>query len=228
MRTNCAGYTMIKYVVELDWNGIILRDPVTALTNVMMFAAGIYGWKKIRTSDKSDFYARNWASFFLFLAVSSLIGVVVHGFSYYTSESAHLGVWMAMVIVQGLGITYAQRAEAFRYIHKRHRFLHLFPALQVLLFIVAMIYWKNYNVVKVHIALGLLPIMFWNIILGFRRHAGTGLIGWGIFMSTITAAVHTFKISIHPIWCNYNDISHLLIVVSFLMMAQGLKKVIAS
>ncbi|MGL4598671.1 MAG: DUF6962 family protein [Bacteroidia bacterium] len=219
---------MIKYVVELDWSGIILRDPVTALTNVMMFAAGIYGWKKIRPADKTNFYAHNWGNFFLFLAISSLIGVIVHGFSYYTSEKTHLGVWMAMVIVQGLGSTYAQRAEAQRYIHKRYRFLHLFPALQVLLFILAMIYWKNYNVVKIHIALGLLPIMLWNIILGFRSHTGTALIGWGIFMAAITAAIHTFKISIHPIWLNYNDISHLLIVVSFLMMAKGLQKVIAS
>lgn len=211
---------MIKYVIEEEWLGIIFRDPVTALTNVLIAVTAWWAFRRFRREDCTE-GAYSWRWFFFFTGISSLVAVVVHGFSYYTSEKTHLVIWIVMCLLQGFGITFAQRATILEYFPEKSKKVWLtVPVIQFVAFAGLLALYQNYNVAKVHIALGLLPLMFWN---GYQHFSGNptgGGIALGIFVASITAFVHTFKISFGD-WFNYNDISHVLLCVSIWLMCKG-------
>ena len=98
---------MILYTTEVEIAGVVLRDPVTAITNVMIFALSLFCYLKLNKRDM-DYPHKNWNYFFLLIGISSLVGTVVHGFSYYTSPHVHFHIWWLMGIIQSAGFSIAQ------------------------------------------------------------------------------------------------------------------------
>lgn len=211
---------MIKFFTEIEIAGIIIRDPVTAITNVLIVLTAFWCFLQFRNRELGE-AQRTWRWFFLFLSISALVAVVVHGFSYYTSEETHLFIWTSMCLIQGLGITFAQLATVMQYFPERTRRLWLLvPGIQFVVFCVILLGFHSYEVTKIHIAAGLVPIMVWNAILHFSAERTGGPIALGIFVATITAFVHTFKISFGN-WFNHNDISHILLCFALWLICKG-------
>lgn len=211
---------MIKFYTEIEVAGIILRDPVTAVTNLLIFATAMWCFVRFHKHELPE-AERTWRWFFLFVGISALVAVFVHGFSYYTQQSTHLSIWTAMCILQGLGITFAQLATIQQHFPERSRkFWLLVPVVQFIAFCTILIVFHSYEVTKIHIAAGLVPIMVWNAILHFSAERTGGPIALGIFVATITAFVHTFKIGFGN-WFNHNDISHILLCIGIWLICKG-------
>ena len=70
---------MIKYSTEIDVAGIIIRDPVTALTNVLIFATALWWFRHLQKHSGGYVHSRFWGRFALGIGSASLIGVIVHG-----------------------------------------------------------------------------------------------------------------------------------------------------
>lgn len=209
----------IKFFSEIQLGSVIIRDPVTALTNILIFLAGYWCWRQIRNSE--DASVKAWSKFFLFIGTSSLVGVLVHGFSYYFSLQTHFWIWITMSLIQNLAVSFAQTGTALRYFPKQKNWILVLIVLQFMGAAAGQIASADYKWAKWHIALGLLPVMG----LYFARWANgekkSKWIALGIAVSGITVAVHSFKISISKEWFNFNDIAHLLIVASLLIMIKG-------
>lgn len=213
---------MIHYNEEIEVAGLIIRDPVTALTNVAIFATGIICYLRLR-KQKLEFPNKNWIYFFLLLGISSLIGVVVHGLSYYTSEDLHFKIWWTMVAVQGAGVTIAQFGFASNVLSKFRMLVISVVALQFGAFVLCSYLIGTFAIAKIHLALGLLPIMLYYIYVALKGKRAEMLVATGLGISCLTALVHGLKISISLTWFNYNDISHVLIIASLVMMYAGVK-----
>lgn len=210
-----------RYYTEIEVLDVVIRDPVTALTNILILAAALWSWKRVKDAPAS--HTRSWGIFFLMLGVSSLVGVVVHGFSYYMNERTHFWVWILMGTAQNVGISFAQLATAQHYFPREIRWIRLLILAQLIATTFCFIYFETYEAAKLHVAFGLLPVMGWNIYQFIKRNKPAGWIALGIIISALTAAVHSFKISLGP-WFNFNDIAHLLIVTSILVMYRGVKR----
>lgn len=209
----------ITFFKEVHLGGLVLRDPVTAITNVFIFLAGLWCWRRLRGREEA--YVRSWRLFFLFLGIPGLIGVIVHGFSYYTSEQAHLWIWLGMGIIQNLGISFAQIGTVQHYFPKQRTWLIALVLLQFVLLSYFFVHLAMYKAAKWHVAIGLLPVMGWSFYQWAKGNRAARWIALGIAVSGITVAVHSFKISISEQWFNYNDIAHFLIVASLLLMVRA-------
>lgn len=212
---------MIHYSTEIEVGGVIIRDPVTALTNIGIFATGLVCYLRLRKLRVQPPHT-TWIYFFLLVGVAALIGVVVHGFSAYTPPDVHFKIWWTMGVTQGAGIALAQFAFLSNVFHRFRNamaavVLILFTAFAVLLYTTG-----SFEVAKIHVAVCLLPIMFYYIYMAFKAKRAEMLIATGIGISSLTALVHTFKLSISQ-WFNYNDIAHVLIMASLVVMYNGVK-----
>lgn len=213
---------MIHFEKEIEIAGIVLRDPVTALTNIGIFATGLVCYLRLRR-QKLKFPNKNWIYFFLLVGISSLIGVVVHGFSFYTTEETHFNIWWAMTVVQGAGVSFAQFGFASNVLHRHRILVILVVMLQFGAFTVGSYLVGTFVIAKIHLALGLLPIMLYYIYMSMRGKIAEMLVATGIGISSLTALVHGLKVSISREWFNYNDIAHCLIIASLVMMYLGVK-----
>jgi hypothetical protein len=213
---------MIKYSTEIDVAGLIIRDPVTALTNVLIFATALWWFRHLQKHSGSYAHSRFWARFALGIGSASLIGVIVHGFSYYTDEHQHLIVWLIMCIVQGIGVSMAQVAVFSTASERWKTGLFVFTVTQFLLFVIGMLVIQSYEIAKLHVAVGLVPILIAYALRGLRGERGKIWIAAGILVSALTAVVHTFKLSF-SVWFNYNDIAHMLIVSSIILIGNGVR-----
>jgi hypothetical protein len=210
---------MVVHFTEIEIAGIVLRDPVTAATNVLMAAAGFYAWWPVRNSPVN--YLRSWARFLFLLSVSSTIGIIVHGFSYYTGEIGLLRIWLAMGLVQCLGVSFAQIATAQHYFKEHLRWIVPLVLVQFIALGSVFLVKQQYSAAKTQLAVGMLPVLFWNMIQWKKGNEAAKWVALSVLVSVLTAAVHGFKISINIHWCNFNDIAHVLVIVSLLLMRKA-------
>lgn len=212
---------MIHYSTEIEIAGVVIRDPVTALTNIGIFATGLVCYLRLRKQGL-EFPNKNWIYFFLLVGVSSLVGVIVHGFSAYTPPDVHFNIWWIMGALQGAGVTLAQFGFASNVL-SRFRMLVIsvvtlqFGAFAFLSYVVG-----TFTIAKIHLAVGLVPIMLYYIYMALKGRRAEMLVATGIGISSLTALVHGLKISISQ-WFNYNDIAHVLIIASLVVMYNGVR-----
>jgi hypothetical protein len=214
---------------EISFAGIEhLRDPATILTNVLLFGVGFWCFLKISKFKSSanvqtSIEARGWSLFFLFGSFAYLFGVPVHGFSWYIPEETHFGIWLFMGWLQNLAATFAQFATAKWYFPKQIKWLRPLIILQFVFFCVLMILIRKFAAVNIHVAVALVPVACWNIYLHKKGKLATALVGWGILFAAPAGLVVVLKL-MPSSWFSYNDIAHVILVGSLLMICSGLMK----
>lgn len=212
---------MLHYTTEIDFGGVIIRDPVTTVTNLGIFAFGLGCYRRL-TREDLEYPNKNWNYFFLLVGIASLIGVAVHGFSKYIQEPVHFYVWWIMGVVQGAGMSLAQFGVGSNVFAKHKSLIGIISIIQFVLFAGGLLITGKFGIATIHIALCLVPIMIYYIFHGAKGKKAEMLVAAGIIVSVMTAVVHTFKLSFGQ-WFNHNDISHVLIIISLVLMYRGVK-----
>jgi hypothetical protein len=213
---------------QYEFHGLIIRDPITSIGNLLLCLIGIWCFRKIsrfKTNQLENVKAgvRGWQLFFLISAIAYSIGIPVHGFSYYIPDRIHLWMWLTMGWTQIAGIYFVQVGTAKRYFPDQLKWIRLLALFQFLFFCALMFCIRRFGAVNVDIAVGLIPIAIWNLYLYSKKKNSSSLIGWGILFAAIPALVVAFKIMFAP-WFSYNDFAHLALIVSLLMICRGLVK----
>ncbi len=201
----------------------LLSEPVTAVTDLLLGAFCISraaAFHKFREQDSS---LAAWQTFFLLMGISTLMGVIVHGLICYQSEKVHLTIWLWMSVISGISIYFAQVATSRSLLKdsKNGSLFRIIARVQLALFLLFMLIFRDYNVVKIQVAIGMVPVMIIHFY-GFRKGAaGSAWLATGIAVSFGSAVAHTWKLSISPKWFNFNDISHVFIFTSFALISYG-------
>ena len=110
-----------------------------------------------------------------------------------------------------------------RYFADHVKWIRPLALLQILFFCALMVYKRKFGAVNIDIAVGLVPIAFWNFYLYAKKKIPSALIGIGILFAGIPGILFAFKIMIAP-WFSYNDAAHLLLIASLLMIYRGVVK----
>jgi hypothetical protein len=211
--------------ISLHIGSFELSEPVTALTDLFLSALCLYFFFSLRKYNKLSNSVLSWQLFFVLMSISAFIGVLVHGIRAYQTEAGHHTTWMIMNIIVGIAIYFGQVATMRSILNdSKHRSVYkLIVNLQLLAYLLCIVLMKefNYNVVKIQVAVGMVPVMIMNFY-DYRKGAAGGLwLGLGIGLSFFSGVFHTFKLSINENWFNYNDISHVFLCGCFTLMAYG-------
>lgn len=221
---------MIKNFIhfkEVSFGGLEhLRDPATIITNLLLFGVGLWCYGKISRFNSSpntqiSIEARGWSLFFLFGSIAYLIGVPVHGFSWYIPEQTHFYIWLFMGWVQNFSIAFAQFATTRWYFPNAMKWIGPLIVIQFIFFCWLMVYIRKFAAVNIDAVVALVPIAGWHIYLHSKKKIASPLVGWGILFAGLAGVVVVFKLMPSP-WFNYNDIAHVMLVVSLLMIYSGL------
>jgi hypothetical protein len=159
------------------------------------------------------------------MGLSVFTGVVVHGFRRYQSEDTHYNTWMLMNIIAGGSVYFAQIATARSILKDSSQgtLLSTIARIQALIYMACIAAVHSFSVVKIQIAAGMVPVMIIHFYDYRKGIKGGAWVGIGIALSFFSAVFHTLKLTISERWFNYNDISHVFIGASFVLISAGIR-----
>jgi hypothetical protein len=190
----------------------------------MLSAVAFYFFFSINKIKSKKRSVMNWSKFFLFLGISTFLGGIAHAIHDRQNNFVYDIVWLAMQLGSGFSVFYAQSA-AFRSEvrnRKTQKLLHKVAFIQLMLFIPSVIYFFSFKVVALNSSIGLIELVVLFLPIGIQNWKHKTLICTGVLISFLTVYVNTTKLSFAS-WFNYNDISHVIMFVSILMICRGVK-----
>jgi hypothetical protein len=199
-------------------------QPVTAFTDLLL-AVFCYRCFSFFLAHKLKWnFNADWKNFFLFLSISTFLGVLTHGLPWTHENFAYRVAWISMQVLSCIAMWFAQSGAAkdeIKSILVRNRFL-LFCKIQLVLFILAVLYFQNFLVVSINSLLCILQLMvvYWPS--SIRKLKYRGLLFMGFIISFSTLYIHVKKLTLFS-WFNYNDLSHLIMLLSLLLIYRGIK-----
>lgn len=208
----------ILYICSMTDNYIVignfvLYEPTTVLTDLIISGLSFFFFNTLNKQPRT-IAIKNWSFFFLFFGLSTFIGAFSHAFFQLHDGVAYKSFWLCMQVLNGVAVLFSQKAT----FDKKWDRLFL---IQFLIFVVAVFLFQKFLVVIINNALSLVPIMIFHYRISKTKISGM-YIANGILVSFATALVHGFKLSFHTFF-NYNDIAHLLIMLSLYIMYKGIR-----
>lgn len=100
-------------------------------------------------------------------------------------------------------------------------FLNIVNYLLLAVFAGLTIFRNDFEIFKIHASIALSIIFLTHLIAWFRSHVGSGSIVVGMILSFLTVFIHSAQISISD-WFNYKDISHVIMMISLIMVYNGI------
>jgi uncharacterized membrane protein YsdA (DUF1294 family) len=205
-----------------------LRDPATILTNILLFAVGFWCYKRISkfrsgSNPGVQIEASGWSSFFLCGSIAYLIGVAVHGFSWYIPEKVHFVIWLVMGWMQILAASFAQFATAKRYFPEHLIWIRVLMIIQFFFFCALMAIIGKFGAVNIDVAIALVPVACWHIYLHSKKRLASPLVGWGILFAGLAGLAVVFKL-MPSLWFSFNDVAHVILMGSLLIICSGLER----
>jgi len=210
-------FAKVMYKPSIVFAGVTIFEPATAITNFVLSVFCLAFFLKLRKSN-----AKIWPYFFLLMSSGSFIGAFGHSlFSDNNNIIQHIsrinGV-IAVFVASWGSIILLQNKVAIN-------FLKAFVIIQFSIALSKILMVNDFSIVKLNSILGL-GIIVGGIHLYLAISSGCkGSIYMltGILINAGTAILHALKISINK-WFNYNDISHIVLIVGFYFMALGVSK----
>jgi len=207
--------------MKMFFLGLTILEPITFLTDLVLAVTAFIiqlTLKKQTIISKAVLY---WHRFFLLLAVSTLFGGFAHALANYTGKILHLFSW----VVSGVAIL-AVELSAIDSFKKLKTQFHIFVFLKFILFFIFLLWKQNFVVVKINSMIGLGGIVFiFHLKNSLKKSNYRGsLIVAGILLLSSSAVVHGLKLSFSE-YLNHNDLSHLIMALSLVVIFRGVKRV---
>ncbi|MBI4930439.1 MAG: hypothetical protein HY841_06730 [Bacteroidetes bacterium] len=197
---------------------------VTAFTDLLLAIFCFWCYKSLSKLRIGNTYITQWRLFFLFLCVSTFLGVVVHGLPWEHTSGYYIITWLIMQCIAGVSLFYAQVAACKEEIAdvNKHKLFFTISLVQLFVFFACVFYFKNFLVVSVNSLVGLVQLVVLYFPTSIRTRKYKAMIFSGFIISFSTIYIHSKKISLAS-WFNHNDISHMIMLFSLLFIYFGLK-----
>ena len=220
------------YHPQILFGDLLITEPVTAGTDVVLCVLSFFLASKVRTKLHLSFFNDDWRLFFLFIGLSTGIGSIAHGLTHYFSPQLANAIWMSMNLCAGISVYYALRAT-IRYIRvdKNHsKPLHVANFLLLGVFGFLTLLRNDFEIFKIHALVGVLAIFITFSMAWIKKPkgnssamlAGSGAVMLAFGLSIMTVLIHTMQLSI-SVWFNYKDISHVVMMISLLLVYRGMQ-----
>jgi len=198
---------------SLEIYGILIQEPMTALTDLLVAGVCLYAFFKLKPTNPS---VKLLKYYFLTMALATAYGGIIgHAFMHYLDFGWKVPGWLismfSVALLERVAITHAKPL-----LNKKHgNFFTLLNSVELLILTIIVLATLNFKFVEAHAAYGLLIIVFSFEVFIFKMKKAESsiifLIATGI--ASLAALVHLSQFTIHP-WFNHLDLSHVLMAAS--------------
>ena len=205
---------------SIELYGILIQEPVTALTDLIVSVVCFYAFVKLKPTYSGANLLRYY---FLLMALTTVYGGIIgHAFIHHLSFAWKLPGWLlSMVSVALLERTSIKRAQPL--LSKNiGRFFSVLNIVELLTLILIVCLTLNFSFVEGHAAYGLLVVVFSFEAFIFKstRAASSKLFMIAVGISALAATVHLTEFSIDK-WFNHLDLSHVLMATAAFVFFLG-------
>lgn len=203
--------------------GVIVFEPVTIFTNILVALFCLYSYLKINLFKFK--LANQWAWFFLLIGVSSLIGSAAHGAHFQLGKFFFKTTLFLMNAVSLIAIYFCfKAANTYSTINKPNasRYATYFVIFWILILLVFTFIKNDFLLIKIHAGIVLVYSLTVHYLTYRKNQKGSGFITAGILISFLSIIVHSMKFSFSD-WFNYKDIAHVIMLLSLYFIYQGIK-----
>jgi hypothetical protein len=214
-----------SHMPRWEWNGFVLLEPFTVLTNLLISAVCFYAFARLRPARSLSHPQQMARWFFLGMALATFTGGVLgHGFLYLTGQVGKLPGWFLSMVA----VAFFERAailQAMPYMPaKIGRFFSVMNYVEIAGLMLAAAITLRFIFVEAHATYGLFVVVCcFNWWVHFKTNAPyCRYIFLGSAFAAAAAIVHQSQIGINR-WFNYNDVSHLLMTAGVWFYYKGIK-----
>lgn len=211
-------------MTSIKWFGITILEPFTVLTNLMIAVACFYAYRQLKkkklTESKTQLYI---SYFFLCMGFATVIGGVVgHAFLYITGLYGKIPGWY----ISMAGVAFFERAAIAHgrpYMNKKvGRFFSVFNYVEILTFMTLSFIRLKFVFVEFHAFYGLFIVVFcFEIYVFFKtKDPSFKYLLIATCFGFLAALCHALQFEFSK-WFNYNDVSHLAMIVAILYYYQA-------
>jgi len=208
---------------SVNFNGMLIQEPVTALTDLLVSLVCLYAFFKLKPVNRSVALLKYY---FLTMALATAYGGIIgHAFLHYVSFGWKVPGWLismfSVALLERASITHAKPILT----KNLGTLFTTLNSIELITLIVIVLATFNFTFVEAHAAYGLLVVVFSFEAFIFKSTKADSsrlfLIATGI--SAVAATVHLTQFSIHP-WFNHLDLSHVLMAMAaYVFYCGGLK-----
>ncbi len=206
--------------MHFEWFGIVFSEPVTAVTNFILAGICFFAYVKARSIMAYPGH-RSWLYFFIALGLATFIGFFTHLLSDYSIHWLRLIGW----VFSGLAAYFAQVASIEQVTKKNTGPFILASKIEFVSFLIGLWTFQTFEVVLVVTVISLLVVLSVHTYGYFSKLLlGSELILLGFIISALTAVARLLKVSFHPVYFNYHDVAHLMMMIAALVILSGVKR----
>ncbi|MFK7755575.1 MAG: hypothetical protein AB8B53_01445 [Flavobacteriales bacterium] len=219
---------MLEPQPSIELFGLILREPVTAGTDVLISIACLAVYFKLRSLPSKGNLRKLFMYHFLFMAIATFLGGVVgHALMHYLPEAMKLPGWIAglisVALLERAIITYSCRF----FNSKTGNILLGYNFIEFVTFLTLLLVTVSFKIVLFHTVLGILIVV--TGLTGFlyvkEKSKGSINILLAVLVSVIGVLFFVFKIGLHK-WFNHADIGHVFMILATFFYYKGAKDLI--
>ncbi len=218
---------MVPPQPSIEILGILINEPVTTLTDLVVSAVCFYAFFKLSKISKKIPLHQYLKYYFLSMGLATAIGGLIgHGFFYLFSFYWKLpGWWTSMVAINLIERAVIEYARA--YIRpKTARFFAILNIIELITFMVLTFSTLDFLFVEIHTTYGLLLFVasFSTYIYIKTKSKGSKFFLIAVLFAAISALFFMNEWSAH-MWFNYLDISHTLMAISAFLFYKGARAI---
>lgn len=206
----------------------IIFEPMTILTNFFITLFCIFAFFKIKKFRNS--LAIQWSSFFLMIGLSSTVGSVAHGAHFQLGETFLRTTVFMMNSISLIAIFFCfKSARTFSAKGKaqQKKYADYIVILWICVLLIITFIQNKFLLIKIHAGIVLTYSMIVHFIQNKKGYKGGSLVAYGIIVSFLSIVVHSLKFSFGPNF-NYKDISHVIMLISLIIMHKGVKTILCN
>ncbi len=203
--------------------GIIISEPVTAATDLLLAWFCIYSFLKLKLPSESKPLLKFWRLFFLFLGISTAFGGLLHGLKLYINADIYKGIRIGMNLCSIVSSYFLLLASAEMLDNgnaSRKKKVRIFVQITTILISAITIANNEFSLIVIYAGVVVLLTIILNYLDFKKGEPGAQDVALGFGISLFSIIVFKLHISIHE-YFNFNDISHIIMLISLYYVFLG-------
>ena len=219
---------MLEPQPSIELFGLMLHEPVTALTDVFVAVICLVAYLKLNALAERSEVQKLFKYYFLSMSMATFLGGVLgHALLPYVPFYMKLPGWITSM----LSVALLERA-VIQYSRKWidpkiGTFFSKLNIIELLVFLMLSLVTLNFQFVLIHAAYGIAIVVtgFTGFVYFREKNTGSKQILLAVLVSTIGAYFFVFKIGLNK-WFNYADISHVFMMIASVLYYKGARNLI--
>lgn len=203
--------------------GLRIQEPVTMATDILVAIVSLYAYSRLRKLPNKGNALRFLKLYFVVIAVAMLFGGIIgHGFIYLLSPAWKIPGWFvsmfSVMLIERSSIEHAQQILP-------PKLASIFLKANIIELILMMgisAYTLNFLFVQIHLAYGILAVIFPFHLYAYRktRNKGSRYMLYGVLVLAVAAFIFNYPIVLNK-WFNHHDFAHVLMIITTILFMYG-------